>query len=603
MNAPLTTTSLTTPITKNQQYQHGFSVEESRDKRLQRQQARFRDRGGIYVPKPRGTLLDILLKGGPSPTKDGRRSRSRSRSQSPMKGGGQKKGKGKSQRDVNEKSNPKAKKRKSVVQKEEIPAGPSTLQGVGVSGRRTSSRTTQSRSKKGKADELTASEEATAQSKSKRRRSTTSKVASTFKGKEREGVEEDAPKPKRARTTRKAKAAESDNLDAGTGEEEHGTKEKPPVKARTRKSTAKRKTPAKADRKAKAQAADLEEDEESGGEKGTSEPMTQKAKGSRGRAQAKASAKSRGRAKVKQDIPQGAAKETESGPTTISVNRGKRRADKAKSQSNYGGLSVIAEEEEPISQMPPELGSDVEKPHTNAVRGTKESNMEGKSGPDEMPSETLSAQTPSVGSRKRKQDEVLPPPDPAPSRKKAKSTPVKDIEKGVTRVSEGTSGRRGRTYRKESDTSEDAAGVASSAEQPTNSKPSTSRKRELNETRPAEKSKSARKATSTKRPSVDDVVDVGTDPPVKKKTKIGHAEDSETGERLKTTSRRQKENSKASGGSPSRKKIAPKSSTSKEKKPASATKRKGPPKEVLEQIKRSQPHIEDGEPDELDLLT
>ncbi|KAF5376064.1 hypothetical protein D9615_007685 [Tricholomella constricta] len=36
-------------------------VEESRAQRLQRQQARFRDRGGIFVPSNRNTLVDILL--------------------------------------------------------------------------------------------------------------------------------------------------------------------------------------------------------------------------------------------------------------------------------------------------------------------------------------------------------------------------------------------------------------------------------------------------------------------------------------------------------------------------------------------------------------
>ncbi|KAG6808991.1 hypothetical protein H0H92_002081 [Tricholoma furcatifolium] len=37
------------------------SVEESRAQRLQRSQARFRDRGGIFVPTNRNTLADILL--------------------------------------------------------------------------------------------------------------------------------------------------------------------------------------------------------------------------------------------------------------------------------------------------------------------------------------------------------------------------------------------------------------------------------------------------------------------------------------------------------------------------------------------------------------
>ncbi|KAJ6463488.1 hypothetical protein C8R45DRAFT_1025939 [Mycena sanguinolenta] len=59
-------------------------VEDSRAKRLGRQQARFRDRGGIFVPRTHNNLLDILLgKKKHSPLK--RRSRSRSLSVSPTK--------------------------------------------------------------------------------------------------------------------------------------------------------------------------------------------------------------------------------------------------------------------------------------------------------------------------------------------------------------------------------------------------------------------------------------------------------------------------------------------------------------------------------------
>ncbi|KAJ7222357.1 hypothetical protein GGX14DRAFT_663380 [Mycena pura] len=59
-------------------------VEQSRAKRLQRQQSRFRDRGGIFVPSTSNDLVDILLgKKKLSPLK--RRSRSRSLSASPTK--------------------------------------------------------------------------------------------------------------------------------------------------------------------------------------------------------------------------------------------------------------------------------------------------------------------------------------------------------------------------------------------------------------------------------------------------------------------------------------------------------------------------------------
>ncbi|OCH90852.1 hypothetical protein OBBRIDRAFT_792860 [Obba rivulosa] len=51
------------------------SVEESRAKRLERQQSRFRDRGGVFVPSEHNALLDILLAKGPaceSPAKTSR---------------------------------------------------------------------------------------------------------------------------------------------------------------------------------------------------------------------------------------------------------------------------------------------------------------------------------------------------------------------------------------------------------------------------------------------------------------------------------------------------------------------------------------------------
>ncbi|RDB23791.1 hypothetical protein Hypma_009307 [Hypsizygus marmoreus] len=58
-------------------------VEESRAQRLQRQQARFRDRGGIFVPSNRNTLIEILL--GRKPAQSPRKSRGRSLSRSPVK--------------------------------------------------------------------------------------------------------------------------------------------------------------------------------------------------------------------------------------------------------------------------------------------------------------------------------------------------------------------------------------------------------------------------------------------------------------------------------------------------------------------------------------
>ncbi|KAF6750903.1 hypothetical protein DFP72DRAFT_1072057 [Ephemerocybe angulata] len=54
------------------------NVEESRQERLQRQQARIRDRGGIFVPTVRNTLADILCGRREASPKKLRRSRSRS---------------------------------------------------------------------------------------------------------------------------------------------------------------------------------------------------------------------------------------------------------------------------------------------------------------------------------------------------------------------------------------------------------------------------------------------------------------------------------------------------------------------------------------------
>ncbi|KAG1866083.1 hypothetical protein F4604DRAFT_1780703 [Suillus subluteus] len=66
------------------------TVEESKAQRLQRQQARFRDRGGAFVPSEKNALKDILLArtvSGESPSKVATRSpyRHRSRSASPSK--------------------------------------------------------------------------------------------------------------------------------------------------------------------------------------------------------------------------------------------------------------------------------------------------------------------------------------------------------------------------------------------------------------------------------------------------------------------------------------------------------------------------------------
>ncbi|KAF8064030.1 hypothetical protein FPV67DRAFT_1654173 [Lyophyllum atratum] len=65
-------------------FKETITVEESRAQRLQRQQARFRDRGGIFVPTNRNTLVDILLGRKAASPKKGR---GRSTSVSPQKPG------------------------------------------------------------------------------------------------------------------------------------------------------------------------------------------------------------------------------------------------------------------------------------------------------------------------------------------------------------------------------------------------------------------------------------------------------------------------------------------------------------------------------------
>ncbi|KAG6374135.1 hypothetical protein JVT61DRAFT_4781 [Boletus reticuloceps] len=78
-----------------QQAKLGVSAEESKAQRLKRQQARFRDRGGVFVPSTSNPLVDILLArtvSGDSPSKPrpknvaGRRSStSRPRQSSPTR--------------------------------------------------------------------------------------------------------------------------------------------------------------------------------------------------------------------------------------------------------------------------------------------------------------------------------------------------------------------------------------------------------------------------------------------------------------------------------------------------------------------------------------
>ncbi|KAK7688528.1 hypothetical protein QCA50_008066 [Cerrena zonata] len=63
-------------------------VEESRVKRLEKQQSRYRDRGGIFVPAETNPLLETLLARGPngeSPSKPSQKRRARSQTRSPVR--------------------------------------------------------------------------------------------------------------------------------------------------------------------------------------------------------------------------------------------------------------------------------------------------------------------------------------------------------------------------------------------------------------------------------------------------------------------------------------------------------------------------------------
>ncbi|KAF9078294.1 hypothetical protein BDP27DRAFT_1309362 [Rhodocollybia butyracea] len=96
-----------TPLAPSRQ----LTAHESREKRIARQQARYRDRGGVFVPQQRTNLLDILLGKTTLKQVSGRRSKSRSRSLSPVRR--------KSRRDigVDEEPTPSRKKgRKSAAQ-------------------------------------------------------------------------------------------------------------------------------------------------------------------------------------------------------------------------------------------------------------------------------------------------------------------------------------------------------------------------------------------------------------------------------------------------------------------------------------------------------
>ncbi|KAG1732685.1 uncharacterized protein EDB91DRAFT_1302096 [Suillus paluster] len=133
------------------------SVEESKAQRLQRQQARFRDRGGAFVPSEKNTLKDILLArtvSGESPSKAATKSphRHRSPSVSPSKAKRNKtttKPKGSPAKVKVSRSNTKTQAPAGLVSGNAA-AGPSTESGGKVSKTQTKKKASTTRKGKGK---------------------------------------------------------------------------------------------------------------------------------------------------------------------------------------------------------------------------------------------------------------------------------------------------------------------------------------------------------------------------------------------------------------------------------------------------------------------
>ncbi|KAJ7271022.1 hypothetical protein C8J57DRAFT_1320471 [Mycena rebaudengoi] len=205
-----------------------LQVEESRTKRLERQQARLRDRGGIFVPRQHNNLLDILLgKKKLSPLK--RRSRSRSLSCSPIKKVQKAKAARKSGGVVSKASGAKKSGKKAVDEGDDAPvAGPSRLPNT----KKTAS-TKAPVSRKGKKATVSADDDTVSQTKAAPKRR-----GRPAKSKQTTMEESDKPTPKSTAAKRKAKQV-SDERTA-----EHSDDELQP--APTKKSTA---TKAKASRK------------------------------------------------------------------------------------------------------------------------------------------------------------------------------------------------------------------------------------------------------------------------------------------------------------------------------------------------------------------
>ncbi|KAI9060127.1 hypothetical protein FKP32DRAFT_1595518 [Trametes sanguinea] len=248
----------------------GETVEASREKRLERQQARFRDRGGIFKPSEHNPLLDLLLSrgvNGESPSRANSPRRSRSRSASPrrkdqvlpqpperVKAAPAKRAPRKSEaKHKADSDKPKQDTRAAEVEVEEPVPGPSkpTASKRATKGRSAKPTTKQSRiqTANSRRDAEEQRNETTAEANAERPEPVTSKKpGKANRAKKASESVQPAPKPKRAA---KRKAASPERTQHPKSEPEHHSDDEPLLKPKKSKTTApvatrpaKRKTPA-----------------------------------------------------------------------------------------------------------------------------------------------------------------------------------------------------------------------------------------------------------------------------------------------------------------------------------------------------------------------
>ncbi|KAG5642706.1 hypothetical protein DXG03_002309 [Asterophora parasitica] len=208
-------------------------VEESRAQRLQRQQARFRDRGGIFVPSNRNTLADILMgRKAASPKRVFGRARSSSLSPS-KRGSGRMRSEGAPEPPQTLRASPRKAARKDVEEDGPV-AGPSRLPELSASKatKKPSRKSTTAKSK-------TTSTTGTATT-------TTTTITAPKKGKAKATSDDDVDKAPAKRRGRPSKAKPiTDDDDENTPKDDPPPKPKGKGK-RSAKPSAKRATKKKA---------------------------------------------------------------------------------------------------------------------------------------------------------------------------------------------------------------------------------------------------------------------------------------------------------------------------------------------------------------------